>query len=436
LEIGNENGGPDYDERYALFHDAIEAKYPDVQLIANDWSGLPKSRPLDIVDLHHYGGFESFLRQVTRFDAYDRSGPKVYFGEYAQTEDAGGGSLQAALGEAAFMTGLERNGDVVVMSSYAPLLIRKGWRGWNPNAIVFDQSRVYGTPSYWVQAMFASHRGDKTFPIELQLAPAAAAVVQGKIGLGTWAGQAEFKDVKVVKGGQTLLESDFSKGLDGWRAVRGQWAIVDGALRQTTDGLGTLAVAGDAGWRDYTLTLKARKISGAEGFLVTFGGGDDGRKSWWNLGGWGNRQHGIESAGLDAPHVDGTIEPNRWYDIKIELQGATASFFLDGQLVHRVTRSPLPSFAGVAGRDEKTGEMILKFVNASEEPRTVGVELRGAGAGRISGRAWVLTSDNARDENSYDAPRRVSPHEEPFEAETPDFRRTFPANSVSILRWK
>jgi alpha-L-arabinofuranosidase len=431
MEIGNEEVGRDYAERYALLYDAIKAKYPDVQLIANE---PVSTRTPDLIDPHHYGDFPSFLSQVTRFDSYDRTAPKIYFGEYAQTEDAGAGTLQAALGEAAFMTGLERNGDVVKMASYAPLLCNPDWRGWNPNAILFDQSQVYGTPSYWVQVMFANHRSDQIYPVELDLPAAAAPVIQGKIGVGTWGTQAEFKDIKVVQGGQTLFESDFSKGLNGWRTPRGRWTTENGVLRQTGDANGTLAMAGDASWRDYNLTLKARKISGSEGFLITFGAHND-EKSWWNLGGWGSALHGVEAPGLNGPRTDGRIETGRWYDIKIELQGTQANFYLDGRLVHSLTREPLRTFAAVAGRDQKTGETILKFVNASEEPRTINLELRGASAGKITGRAWVLTSANARDENSFESPLRVSPREEPFAADAPNFTHAFPANSVTILRW-
>lgn len=433
IEIGNENGGPDYHERYALIHDAIKAKYPDMQLIANE--PVPNRTP-DMVDPHHYGDFESFLSQVTRYDSYDRSAPKVYFGEYAQTEDAGNGTLQAALGEAAFMTGLERNGDVVAMASYAPLLCNPEWRGWNPNAILFNQHEVYGTPSYWVQAMFANNRSDQILPTELDAPVSAPSVIEGKVGVGTWNTHAEFKDFKVVKDGQTLFESDFSKGLEGWQTPRGKWSTADGVLRQTSDENATLAMVGDASWRDYTITLKARKLSGAEGFLITFGAPNDSRRSWWNLGGWGNIAHGVESSGLNGARTDGKIEIGRWYDIKIEIYGTKVSCYLDGQLVHTVMREPLRTTAAVAGRDLNTGETILKFINASANPQTITLELRGGKPGKIKGRAIVLTSKNARDENSFAKPERIVPREESFAVDAPNFTRTFPANSVTILRWK
>src|SRR5581483_2502737 len=160
LEIGNENGGPRYQERYALFYDAIKAKYPEMHLIANEWGGWPNNRPVEIVDEHYYSTPEFFMHNASKYDSYDRSGRKVYVGEYAVTQGCGQGNLRAAVGEAAFMTGLERNSDVVLMASYAPLFANVNYKKWNPDLIDFDSSRVYGLPSYYVQKMFSENRGE------------------------------------------------------------------------------------------------------------------------------------------------------------------------------------------------------------------------------------------------------------------------------------
>ena len=169
------------------------------------------------------------------------------------------------------MTGFERNGDIVKMSSYAPLLAHANWKAWNPNAIVFDQSQSYGTPSYYVQALFGSNRADVNFPVQIEQSSPAPEDLRGRIGVGTWATTAEFKDITVTKGDQTLFASDFSQGSPGWNTTRGKWQAADGVLRQTGDETDTLALVGDPNWRNYTLRLKARKISGNEGFLITFG---------------------------------------------------------------------------------------------------------------------------------------------------------------------
>ena len=168
IELGNENGGDlqenfggtsaQYQERYAAFHSAIKTRYPDITLIAN----TRIASPVEIVDDHCYvHNPDLLLRRVGQYDGYSRNDPKVYVGEYAVIENCGLGNLKAALAEAAYAIGLERNSDAVVMACYAPLFCRKGWDLWNPNAIVFDARRVYGTPSYHVQALFAANRPDQ-----------------------------------------------------------------------------------------------------------------------------------------------------------------------------------------------------------------------------------------------------------------------------------
>lgn len=168
----------------------------------------------------------------------------------------------------------------------------------------------------------------------------AADTLSGMIGVGTWATRAEFKDIKVVKGGQTLFASDFSNGLQGWKTARGQWEVVDGALRQTSNEEDARALVGDPSWSDYTLTLKARKLGGNEGFLILFAmpKADTNVKSWWNLGGWGNTRHAIESPGMFAEPVNGSIETGRWYDIKVELSGNMVRAYLDNKLIQTASK--------------------------------------------------------------------------------------------------
>ena len=188
MEIGNENGGPVYEDHYRQFHDAIKAKYPQMLLVANT---PVKTRPMDILDEHYYNSPEFFMQNAARYDAYDRKkSPKIYVGEYAVIgKGCGQGNLRAAVGEAAFMTGMERNSDIVVMASYAPLFCNCGWRQWNPNAINFDNSRVYGTPSYHVQKMFSVHRGDVVLGLDFQ-APEDQGSAQGRpVGFDVRRGQ-------------------------------------------------------------------------------------------------------------------------------------------------------------------------------------------------------------------------------------------------------
>ena len=444
MEIGNENGGTIYAERYALFYDAIKGKYPNVHVIANVWGGYPKSSPVEMIDEHYYASAKFFIDNARRYDSYDRNGPKVYVGEYAVTQGCGNGNLRAALGEAAFMTGMERNSDVVTLASYAPLFANVNYKKWNPDLINFNGADAYGTPSYYVQEMFSKNRGDIVLPIDLKVQegpPETPPMRNGKIGVGTWNTQAEYKDIRVMKEGNVLYLSDFESGAKEWTPLGGEWKLVDGALRQAAGGSNRRAITGDSAWTDYTYTLKARKIAGAEGFLILFSvkGKDD--FVWWNIGGWGNTRHAIEvgeegGKSMVGSEVQGSVETGRWYDIKVELSGQHVKCFLDDKLVQELTydNSALKPLHAVASRVTSTGQIILKVVNVSKNAIESAIYLQGAGSVGTSGEAIVLASADPLDENSLSDQRKVYPKKFSVDGVSADFKYLFPPNSVTVLK--
>ena len=438
LEIGNENGGPDYRQRWPLLANAIREKYPQLQLIVNtDLHGRPYPRnpKPDIVDEHYYESPESFMWRASQYDSYDRKGPKIFIGEYAVTENTSRGNLRAAVGEAAFMTGLERNSDIVIMASYAPLFVHLNHRSWNPDLINFDGSSWYGLPGYYVQQMFSENRGDVILPISVDAPPADAGVRSGAIGVGTWKTQAEFKDIKVTApDGQVLFTSDFSTNSDGWKLLGGDWQVAGGVLRQNSGNENVRAITGNKSWTDYSLTLKARKLGGTEGFLVLFHINDDRTKNWWNIGGWGNIANGIEQGDNIVTRTPGSIETDRWYAIRVDLITNHIRCYLDGRLVHDLDYQPLKSLFASATHDSKTGDIILKVVNGNDSPMSTDIHLRGAKNFYGLAKAIVLTSKSPLDENSLEEPAKVSPKTDTFSFQGDDLHRTFPANSVTVLR--
>lgn len=438
IEVGNENGGPAYQERYAVFYDAIKAKYPGMKIIANV---VPELRPADIVDEHYYSTPDFFSANAGKYDNYKRDSHKIFVGEYACTKDCGGGNLRAALGEAAFMTGLERNGDVVALAAYAPLFSNVHYRKWSPNLINFDSARVYGLPSYYVQKLFSENRGDVVLPLtvattgSIKKEPAC-----GGVGVGTWQTQAEFKDIRVTRDDTVLFASDFQNGKGDWRFGNGKWKTDKGVLVQQADAIDCRATAGDSAWADYTLSLKARKLDGMEGFLILFQVRDEGTFLWWNLGGWGNQKHGIErsvggSRGIIGDSVPGQIERGRWYDIRIETAGDDIRCYLDGKLLHQITLPELKPLYAVASR-AYTGDIILKAVNISPEDVDTGIEVKGTATIAAEATGSVLTSASGDDENSLEEPFKVAPKPIIIRNAAPSFRHTFPANSLTILRLK
>jgi alpha-L-arabinofuranosidase len=446
MEIGNENGGEAYAERFALFYDAIKARHPNVHLITDVWGGYPKNRPIEMIDEHYYSSPRFFINNADRYDSYDRKGPKIYVGEYAVTEGCGNGNLRAAVAEAAFMTGMERNSDVVAMASYAPLFANVQYKKWNPDLINFNGTAAYGTPSYYVQQLFSSNRGDVVLESQWEAQDLIQEPVpprDGKIGVGTWNTQAEFKDVKVVKDGKAIYESDFEKDAKGWSRGGGEWKLVEGALRQAGDGSNRRAIAGDSTWVDYTYSLKARKLGGAEGFLILFSVKDNNNWVWWNIGGWNNTQHGIEYSddggkSLVGKFVPGSIETGRWYDIRIELSGQRIRCFLDGQLVHDVMYdvTPLRPLRAVISRASASGEIIMKVVNISNQPVDTRINIDGVSSVGSDAEVSALTSADPRDENTLESPMKVVPKSKKVPVIGKDFRYTFDPNSVTVMRLK
>ncbi len=164
IEIGNENHGPVYNERYAYFYNELHRRYPDMVFVANthvEDDGLA----VDIVDEHFYSDATFFAEQLHHYDGYDRSGPGVFVGELA-VNVADTGNLRAAISEAMFFIGMERNQDVVRLASYAPLMENIHFAAWAPNLIAFDNRASYGIPSYYIWKLFGNHRGRDVVEIE------------------------------------------------------------------------------------------------------------------------------------------------------------------------------------------------------------------------------------------------------------------------------
>jgi alpha-N-arabinofuranosidase len=161
VEIGNEDWfdrSGSYDGRYAQYYKAIKQRYPDLQLIAT--APIKSMRP-DVLDEHFYMAAEQSFADANHYDKVDRQGPKIFVGEWATREGEPTPNLQAALGDAAWMTGLERNSDIVIMASYAPLFVNvnPGGMQWATDLIGYDALSSYGSPSYWAQVLFANHLG-------------------------------------------------------------------------------------------------------------------------------------------------------------------------------------------------------------------------------------------------------------------------------------
>ncbi|MEA4918203.1 alpha-L-arabinofuranosidase C-terminal domain-containing protein [Proteiniphilum sp.] len=182
IGIGNEQWGAEYPARLEKFIEAIRAQYPEIKIIGSSgpqaegkdfdylWPEMKRLK-VDLVDEHYYRSPEWFLNQAARYDSYDRKGPKVFAGEYACHPQSRENNFESALCESAFMTGLERNADIVHMATYAPLLAHVDAWQWRPDLIWFDNLRCVRTPNYYVQKLYAHYRGTNVLPFTLNKKP-------------------------------------------------------------------------------------------------------------------------------------------------------------------------------------------------------------------------------------------------------------------------
>ncbi|KUN76880.1 alpha-L-arabinofuranosidase C-terminal domain-containing protein [Streptomyces griseoruber] len=447
IEVGNEENLPEeFFARFKEFRTAIEAKYPGITVISNSgpddagstfdtaWQ-LNRDAKVAMVDEHYYNSPQWFLQNNDRYDSYDRSGPKVFLGEYASW----GNAFKNGLAEAAFMTGLERNADVVELASYAPLFANEDYVQWSPDMVWFNNHASWNSANYEVQKLFMTNVGDRVVPSTATGTPSLQGPISGAVGLSTWATTAAYDEVKVTDAsGTTLLSDDFSGDASQWSHTGGgSWSLQDGQYVQTDVAAeNTMVSAGDVNWHDYDLHVKATKKSGKEGFLVAFGVKDTGNYYWWNLGGWNNTTTAVEQAvdGGKSTLISkaGTIETGRAYDVDVKVRGRQVTLYLDGQEWGSFTDDkPAEPFRQVVTEDRKTGDLIVKVVNAQSADARTAIDLGGA---KVAAKARVTTLTAAPNAVNTETATPVAPVTSTFTGVADRFTYTFPANSITFLR--
>jgi alpha-L-arabinofuranosidase len=440
IGLGNEEYKPEFKEYFTQFYNAVRAKHPEIQIIGNtgpfsqgpefdDLSKFNANIGVDFVDEHYYNDPSWFLNNNHRYDSYSRDSYKVFLGEYASR----GNKPENALAEASYMTGLERNADVVKMASYAPLIANEANTQWSPDMMYFNGSSVRTTPNYEVQKLFMNNVGTKVVP-SMQDNPASTVVpISGKIGLSTWATSARYDDVSVTGAdGAPLFSDDFSGTAAAWTGNgTGSWSIRDGGyVQSSTTATNTMVTAGSADWSNYTLRTKATKLAGSEGFLVSFGVRDTGNYFWWNLGGWNNSRSVVEKAVNGAKSIvaekNTVIETGREYDIRIEVSGRTANLYLDNVLWGTVNDAQADPVYSVVTKDEASGDTIVKVVNTSAAKTPVDINMTGAGT--IAGTAAVTTLTQTADGQN------LAPASSTFSGAGARFSYQFEPQSVTFIR--
>ncbi len=450
IGLGNEENTTTFEANFPKFRDAVEAAWPDVTVISNsgpDDAGTRFDQLWDynrrqgvaMVDEHYYNDPDWFLTNNERYDAYDRSGPAVFLGEYASK----GNTMWNALSEASYMTAIERNSDIVKLASYAPLLANESYVQWSPDAIWFDNDEAWGSVNYHVQKLFSTNKGDQVVPSTYETSAEAVPDLTGGVFLSTWSTAAEYDDVVVTddETDEVLFSDDFSAGTGQWSPASGSWSVSNGRYRQSstsvTDARSIVTGAYTKDWDNYTLELTATKTAGSEGFLVGFAATGSNSYYWWNVGGWNNTRQALQKASGGSANevkaVEGfSVTTGRTYDLKIVVDGRHIELYLDGELQMEYDDVVPAEVYQVVTRDISTGDIVVKVVNTSDTAqrarvRTSDVEvLDEATAIEIAGRPG--------DTNTKADPDRLVPVERTVTGVSDDFAYDFPAYSITFLR--
>ncbi|WP_405467296.1 alpha-L-arabinofuranosidase C-terminal domain-containing protein [Streptomyces canus] len=445
LGVGNEDAVTDtFRDCFSRIHDALREHHPEITVIGTlgpstfgeDWEkgwAFARERNLPVVDEHSYKSPRWFLENTRRFDTMDREGPHLYIGEYGSWRNNG----RSAIAEAAYMIAMERNGDVVRLASYAPLLAKRDHTQWLPDLIYFDNTNVWPTLNYHVQRMHSVNSGDTALPVTVTGAPQEPSAPRNPrhtVHIGTGAGtRAEFTDVSV---GPLSGESEPAPDLGDWQAESGVWEPYgEGGVRQTATGTDARLLLPDAvDGLSYVLSVRARKTDGAEGFVLGFAGTSPGNWCHWTLGGWENRSTWLQRVDDGVPDELSErraepVESGRWYDLRVEVDGRHIRCYRDGELVHDVedVRPEPEVFAVSAVRDSATGEVIVKIANTTPEAATVRVRLSGSEGDTGYARTTLTVSPDA---DSRFGPAPAAPAHDRLTG--PDC--AVPAYSFTVLR--
>ncbi len=447
LEIGNENNQPDprqqsdhYYDRFRLFKEQILKKYPNMHLIGNvaAWgTDTPKwesRESVELLDEHYYRNPSWFANNFHKYDTYDRKGPKIYVGEYAVTDGFGDlGNMNAALGEAVYMMGMENNSDIVPLNSYAPIFVNENDARWRPDMIRFNSNRVMGTPSYYVQMLMPRNIGTQVVKLS-QTDPYRGAFrktltpQKSRVGYATWSTKTSFTHMDPLP---KTGKPDF---------LVGDWNVTDGILSQTSHREQCMALCTAEVGDHYTLKCRARKDEGREGFIIVFNYVDEHNYCWLNFGGWGNTQHALEqvngSGKSQTAIKPGRVETGRWYDVTLTVSGDSVKAWLDDDLVFDTvlkqdTSTDVFSSATI---DDQTGELIVKIVNSRDESTTARLNISNFAVKRA--KLIRLCANTGYDENTLQQPTNISPTEHELSPDNNNIEVDLPAYSLNIIRIK
>ena len=487
--IGNENYGSDYYYRYAAFVEAFaEAAerdpemYGDIELLYSSGTDDATSSTLNFAsyeyaerwlednpdktladfagatDHHYYNTPDWFLLNADYYDPENYSRDSltdtvhggaipVFLGEYAAQSN----TLRAALAEAAYMTGIERNGDIIRMAAYAPLFGNLTALHWAPDLIWYNNHLCTGSINYYMQKLFSTNVGTAVLNSDLTGEEGTVESASGMVGVGTWNTTASFDNIKVVSNetGEVLGEQTFDTNtFSQWKDVAdGDFEVKDGKLVQsnittTATTTGTVAYYGDTSWTNYTYTVEATKLSGSEGFLIPFVVQGQNEHYFWNIGGWNNTVSCLQqvTGGSKSDQVEGTVKTckivtGQTYQLKVVVTGTNVKCYIDGVLYvdYDFAATVADEAYQVVSVDEN-GDIIIKLVNVTGEDRTFAIDIANAGELCADATVYQVMGDSLSNDNILGAVEDCIMEEFTVSGVSAQFNYTVPQYSATVIR--
>ena len=420
IEIGNENWGPEYFKRYQLFYERLKKEFPQFVYISTDHTER-EGLPTEMVDEHFYSDPVFFATNATLYDGLDSEGVAIYCGEYAATIGCKEGILHGALGEAAFLTGIERNQDKVRMTSYAPLFQNVAYKEWEPDMILFNNHEDYVIPSYYMLEMFANNRGDYVCDYRVETGFDTRRELGG---FGLLADKdTRFRDVQVN-----------GKACEQIVAVEGEGQLVNGEVSASAGSF--WGVVGDI--TQNTQHFSATVHSVGERICIRFWdvacrGEDQNHYDWI----WENGKSYVEHYnGWSCEHICQPVDclpQTGMNSVEIVTKEDAFRIILNGEVIHEKSLQAVPHLTAVCTVEEETDTCIIKLVNITEKEIAVDIETdTGMEENAV---ITTLTGESYGAKNTFTDKERVKPYTETVCTEAGK-SLTIKPRSVNIIRQK
>ncbi len=455
LEIGNENHGPEYEWRFHAIRKEVLARYPQLKILANeatlkgDEPGTEIRLQCDIVDDHYYNMPEFYAENIDLYDTYDRKNPGIFVGEFSVNQTFEG-QHRAAVAEAMFMVGLERNQDVIRLASYAPLFQHVSYGSWYPNLLIFDNYRSYAIPSYYAWRLFGGNRGENVVASTEEVPK----IYYDLKGLPSLSGDYNVRYRNVKYNGKSITPSrnilgkieeangeyqikEHNEGVDPW--------YLDMKARP----LVTFGTDEDA--KDYSFEAESFVEEGNEislGMMVLpkplsfYDRTNPNPLDIWTLhflesvrwvikDGKSYLLRGTVNTKVMTEATPVSLTPGAFHKFSYQIEGHYVNLYLDDELLEKAELPSYPALGSVV--TDSDSEVIIKIVNFGYEEDTVEITLDCDVESEYT--VGLVTGQDV-DENSLDTPEKIV--DTAFAATGASKRFTYqaPALSINVLRLK